>query len=204
MPLVWILLVFILPSFAAAQHVPEPEPSSWSVLKLVQFHLSIKQNLAVQDVYKMLYQANFGVEHLLSDTANVRSYLLKEMATMDTTVEGETLVERISTDGEVVRINLRPFRKENRDPELLLRVMFASAAARKPDTLLFLRQWREFRDLVRYGLLNFPISEVERLSAAVEAGEIAPMHHSAEYKVANRPAYRVVVWKVFARMAGLL
>jgi hypothetical protein len=184
--------------------MPESEPASWSVLKLVQFHLSIKKNLAVQDVYKMLYQANFGVEHLLSDTAGVRSYLIEEMATMDTTLEEEALIERISTDGEVVRVNLRPFRKQNLDPELLIRAMFASAAAMKPDTLLFVRQWREFRDLVRYGLLNFPMSDVERLSATVEAGEIPPMHHSAEYKVANRPAYRVVLWRVFARMAGHL
>ena len=196
-----IVLLFLLSSSACAQ-MPESEPASWSVLKLVQFHLSIKKNLAVPDVYKMLYQANFGVEHLLSDTAGVRSYLMEEMAAMDTTLEEEALIERISTDGEVVRVNLRPFRKQNLDPELLIRAMFASAAAMKPDTLLFVRQWREFRDLVRYGLLSFPLPAVEELNARIEAGEIVPVHHSERYKFSNSPAYRVVLRRVFERMFG--
>ncbi|MFN0157004.1 MAG: hypothetical protein ACKVRP_02905 [Bacteroidota bacterium] len=175
----------------------------WSTKQVIDFHLSIKESVMVQDVYKLLYQANFGVEHLLTDTAGVRSYLLNELESMDTINRKEELVERISIRNDIVRINLRSFKALNLDPEMLVQAMFLSAAETKPDTAMFYRQWNEFHDLARYGFLRFPLDEVETWHKRVEAGDLRAVHHSESYERTNAPAYRVVhrrVWREFMNM----
>jgi len=169
----------------------------WSVKQLVEYHQQLRPQLQVLDVYKMLYQANLGVEHLLTDTAEVRRYLLNELATMDTTDRGEQLIERISTSDEIVRINLRPFRQLKLDPDKLIRVMFRSASETKPDTEGFSHDWSEFSSLVRYDFLEFPMKDVEEWDVRVAAGNLQPVHHSWQYSDSYKPAYRVVWRSVF-------
>ena len=164
----------------------------WSIKQLVEFHQQFRRDLQVQDVYKMLYQANFGVEHILSDTAEVRARLVEELATMDTTIHGEPLLERISTSGEIVRVNLRPFKALNPDAEALVQIMFRSAAETRSDTLAFYREWNEFVAMVRYDLLKFPLNDAGAWDARLTAGFLQPVHHSEQYTQAWRPAYRVM------------
>ena len=163
----------------------------WSIKQLVEFHQQFRPDLQVQDVYKILYQANFGVEHILTDTAGVRTYVLEELASMDTTDRSEPLLERISTSGEMVRVNLRPFKAMNLNPEALLQLMYRSAVETRPDTLTFYREWNEFVAMVRYDLLKFPLNDAGAWDARLTAGFLQPVHHSEQYTQAWRPAYRV-------------
>ncbi len=169
----------------------------WSVLKLVQYHLSIRKNVGVQDVYKLLHQANFGVGHLLSDTSHVRSSIVEEIEGMDTTDRGELLIERISTSSGMVRINLRPFRSLNLPVEELVSAMFRSAANTTPDTLMFMKEWSEFCALVQYGLLSFPAADLKTWRSRVDSGDLGPVHHSEGYSASNAPAYRVALKNMF-------
>ena len=197
--LLLILSGFLLP------HVAFPQVTCGErcgVKRLVEFHQQHKKSLQVQDVYKMLYQASFGVEHLLVDTLSVRSYLLNELASMDTINRGETLLEQISTTGEIVRVNLRPFKALKLDPESLVQIMFRSARATTPDTALFQRNWEDFKSLIRYGLLNFPIEGLGEWESQLPSGVIAPVHHSTPYVEANAPAYRVVRCDIFESVFG--
>jgi hypothetical protein len=181
---------------------PENPPERLSVKQLVELHLSRKQGMQAQDVYKLLYQGSFGVEHLLGDSAAVLEMLLSEISTMDTVNRNEELLERIVTDPEPVRVNLRPFVYLNFDPSLLVKVMYESASETKPDTVMFYRTWNEFVALVRYGILKFPLSDVEMWDAKVQSGIIKAVHHSEAYRQSNRPAYRVVRRSVFLRVFG--
>ncbi|MBM2844777.1 MAG: hypothetical protein HW407_89 [Bacteroidetes bacterium] len=175
----------------------------WSMITLVKHHQETKKNLHAQDVYKIIYQNSFGNEHLLADTAAVREYLHEELVMMDTTIRGESLLERISLDGEMVRVNLRPFRALNLDPESLVQVMFHSARGTMPDTLMFYRQWNEFVALVEFDLVDFPPAEVAIWNEQVVAGNIKPVHHSEQYTAGNRPAYRVAHRSVFEAMVPM-
>jgi hypothetical protein len=166
-------------------------------LQLIEYHQQSRPKLQVQDVYKLLYQANFGVEHFLTDTAGVRTYLLDELATMDTTSQREPLIERISPTDEIVRINLRPFKQLQLDPEKLVQAMFLSASETKPDTEGLYHDWNEFAALVRFGFLNFPMKDVEEWDSRVSAGNLRPAHHSEVYIDTYKPAYRVVKRAVF-------
>ncbi len=190
------LMSFLL--FVLTPHLPRETfrlqslADRWGVLRLIEHHQSSKRDLQVQDVYKLLYQAHFDVGYILTDTAAVVSYLLAELGSLDITIGDESLVERISTSGKMVRINLRPFKNGEFQPDLLVQLMFRSAGAVKVDTSQFYREWNEFRSLVRFEVLEFPAKEVEQWNRQVIAGKLEPVHHSEKYRQANKPAYRVV------------
>jgi hypothetical protein len=188
-----------LSSFVTLQGYAQTLPASdhWGVLELVKFQQHLRPQMQVQDVYKMLYQANFGVAHILTDTAEVRRNLLDELSTMDTTIHGEQLIERISPTDEIVRINLRPFKRLQLDPEKLVAAMFLSASETKPDTEAFYHDWNEFVGLVRFGFLKFPIKDLQEWNARVSAGNLEPAHHSEQYMQLYEPAYRVARRAVF-------
>lgn len=187
-PLVCALLI---PCALSGQDAAE----RWNLITLVKHHQGLKRDLRVQDVYKMICENSLWPA--FSDTSSVRSELHEEFLTMDTASRGETLVERISLDGEIVRVNLRPFKALNLNPDLLVEVVFRSARETTPDTLMFHRQWNEFVALVEYGLLDFPREDVASWNGQVSAGTISTVPHSEEYTTVNRSAYRVVRRSVF-------
>ena len=169
----------------------DSEIPTWSVKQLVESQQQLHPQLRVQDVYKLFYEATFGVGHFLADSSGAASDLMNELGSLDSGSAGEPLLESISLNGGIVRVNLRPFKALNLDASKLVKVMFQSARETLPDTLMFNRLWNEFSGLVKYGLLRFPADEVKVWEKKVEGGTIEPVHHSSEYSVAHRPAYRV-------------
>jgi hypothetical protein len=169
----------------------DPGGESWSVMTLLRYQQRLHPGMQARDVYKLLYQAAFGVEHLLTDTAGVKAFLKQELAHTDTGSGPEPLLERISPDGRMVRVNLRPLRALNFPADSLVEAMFTSAAETIADSMLFHRGWNEYVALVRYGLLPAP-ADLAEWTRRVADGELGPAHHSAGYVEANRPSYRVV------------
>lgn len=203
-PIRCLLCAILMITFAGqpARSQEESEVSRWSVKKLVEFQQRHHPNLRAQDVWKLFYQATFGVEHILSDSSEVAAYLLNELAPIDSVVAGELLIERISLENDLVRVNLRPFRDLNLSSPLLVKAMFQSARETIPDTMLFYRLWNEFSALVRFGLLKFPLADLKVWDEKVGGGTIEAVHHSTEYVSSNRPAYRVVRRTVFEEAFG--
>jgi hypothetical protein len=156
----------------------------------------------MQDVYKLLYESSFGPGHILSDSAAVTSRLIGELSAIDSPFPNESLIERISLENDLVRVNLRPFKALNLDPSLLVKVVLQSAKETSPDTLMFYRQWNEFSSLVRFGLLPFSEEDLKPWNQKVEGGAMEAVHHSADYVAANKPAYRVVRRDVFEKAFG--
>jgi hypothetical protein len=164
----------------------------WSVKQLVEAHQRQRPGLQAQDIYKMLYQACFGVGHLLSDSMEVQRYLVDEISSLDSSISSEPLIERISTSGDMVRLNLRPFKELNLDPGSVVQLMFRSAEQTPQDTLRFFREWNEFSALVRFDVLRFPQGDVELWDSRIAQGILMPVHHSEQYSREYKPAYRVV------------
>lgn len=202
-----LFLATLVILFVRIQHgysQTEIDQFHWSVKTLVQFQQRLHPSLKVQDVYKLFYQAAFGVEHILTDSSEVASYVTREPAGVDSAIAGEPLLERISLENDVVRVNLRPFKHLNLSPALLVKAMFRSASETTPDTLMFYRMWNEFSSLVRFGLLEFPMGDLQVWGAKVRKGVIEPVHHSVDYVETNRPSYRVVRRDAFESVFGEL
>ena len=64
--------------------------------------------MEIQDFYKLQYQAVMGSEHAISSLDAARTWLKRELENL-TEGPDEPAVDVISPEGNIVRVNLRPF-----------------------------------------------------------------------------------------------
>jgi len=142
--------------------------------------LVLHPSMQMQDIVKLCYQAAFGAEHLLSNVNKARAYFFEEYAR--TNASDVPLFERISDD--VCRVNLAAWKQAGLPPEWLFNIFAASMYPREDGAALF------FDFLQQAGL------EPEDIP-------VAAVHHSAAYRAAEQPAYRIVCAR-FARLLPIL
>ena len=167
--------------------------------KLVELIKILQQNrpeFSVQDAYKLLYQSEFGVAHILDDSGKAKKYLQYEFDAVNASEE-EVLFEPISLDSEIVRINLRPFKAQHRGIDTLFQVMVISAREIKGTLPAFKMIWNDFKNAVNKGRLDFNREKLLEFDKEIKAGNYPAVHHSDKYKAAYKPAYRVVKKQVF-------
>lgn len=170
--------------------------------ELIRWHQKLRPKLEVADVYKMLYQSVFGIQHILHDKA--KQYLEKELSTLDMSkLPDETLIENISVDNVMVRINLRPFKMQGLSSDKLFSAMITSAKETRRTQKAFLNLWNQFKSLVEAGRLNFDRSSLKDFDEKVKKENYPPCHHSERYRRSYSPAYRVVKKEVFQRIFNI-
>ena len=149
-------------------------------------------DMEADDIYKLVHQAAMGNGHLFTDTASVRLYLLNEFDEVlpDTT---EPLIEPLSPDGRVVRMNLRPFKARGGDPEQLFEAMLRSSERFKQDPAALENWWTEIMGESEYGTIPSDRTTLQQLFDRMKADGFPPQHHSETYEAAYRPAYRVLL-----------
>jgi hypothetical protein len=156
---------------------------------LIQEHFSRRPLMKTTDVYKLLFQGVFGVGHIMGEEAMER--LQEEAGRIDPEDHlGEPLIEEITADGSMVRVNLRPFLRRGLPLDGLFKVMKETAVEGVAED--FLIGWRAFNELVESGVIAVDKGELERLNRELEEDGIRPRHHSEAYREAYYPAYRVV------------
>src|SRR3989304_8840781 len=79
--------------------------------------------MQVQDFYKWLPLAARGSCHAIRDEKMARTWLEREMDEMGNGPD-DPLLDPLSPDGQILRVHLRPFLREGRDPDLLLQAFF--------------------------------------------------------------------------------
>jgi hypothetical protein len=154
-----------------------------------------------QDVYKLLYQGVFGVGHIISSRA--WDVLVEEAGRIDLEDHpDDPLLEPVSPDGSMVRVNLRQYINKDGDLETLFRVMKESAKI-VGDSEVFIEYWRQFKELVKGDKLSFSLSDIQRLDEMIESEGVKPRHHTEAYREAYYPAYRVVLLRVYEELIGI-
>lgn len=164
---------------------------SQKLIKLIQVHQSMKKDFSVQDVYKLIYQGVFGIEHLLSASIMAKRYLQNEWATIIAAVD-EELIENISVSGATVRLNLRPYKFRKGSVNSLFAAMMQSTHQTPGAGEKILQLWNTFTRAVSENDLNFDLNELTKFDARVRSENFPPMHHSLLYRQSNHPAYRVL------------
>ena len=153
-------------------------------------HLETRPRMRVRDVYKLLYQGVFGVGHIMEKDAYGR--LLEEAGRIDLQDHPwEPLVEPTSVDGEMMRVNLRPYLRQGGSLEGLYEAMEESSAA-GGDPAEFMSLWGLFKEIAEEEHLGLDRDTIRRYDEELKAEDPVPRHHSAEYREAYYPAYRVV------------
>ncbi len=142
------------------------------------------------DYYKLLYQGVFGVGHIMGDGA--WSWLVKEVEGIDLDDQpDEPLMEAVSIDRAMVRVNLRPYVREGRSLQVLFEAMKTTALVEGlPGE--FMEVWDVFVGLVDESQIEVDPSELAALVDELGVEGVSTHHHSVEYREAYSPAYRVI------------
>jgi hypothetical protein len=147
---------------------------------------------AMDDLYKLIYQAAMGSEHGMSNESSTRDWLMQELAHLGPGPD-EPLVDPISPDGCIVRVHLRPFAILQFQPEPLLQAFIRTAREVSPSQERLAEYAAAAIQLAEEGLLPFSVSLVTNSVADRRAQDFPAVHHSAHYRQLYRPAYRVIL-----------
>lgn len=152
-----------------------------------------------QDIVKLCYQAAYGVEHLLSNADGVWEFLKCEYASVEP--DDVPLAEQISD--RFCRINLARWKHVGFPLQWLFRMFVLSATTESKDIDVFDECLQTAEVLIEQGdMMCSPMQWRTYLKSYAEAG-MGPVHHSTQYRMREKPAYRVVANR-YARLIPIL
>jgi hypothetical protein len=177
-----------------------PSPMD-EVEALLRKHFERRPLMRATDFYKLLYQGVFGVGHILGEGA--RGRLQEEAASINLADHpDEPLVEAVSADGSMVRVNLRPYLRQSLFLDRLYEAMEETAKEQgAPEK--FLHAWSVLHGLAISGKLEVDRGELESLHHELHEKGPRSHHHSEPYRVAYYPAYRVVKREALERITRI-
>lgn len=166
--------------------------SQSALTRLIDGHLAWYPAMEPHDVYKLLYQGVLGPKHLVASPGEFTARMRAEYE-VESPDDAEPLWETVRPDGALGRLNLRSFNARRGDLESLVAACLQTAerAWGTPEELR--AAWATFVALCRAGQWRvFPLPEVLAFSAWLEGHGYPIVHHSAQYREAYKPAYRLV------------
>ncbi|MFH1940850.1 MAG: hypothetical protein ABIL68_02005 [bacterium] len=172
------------------------------LLQIVQDQLRRHAGFELEDLYKMVFQATCGGEHLIKNKAKTKKNLFDEWDNLDKVQKGESLLEVIDPRGEVLRVNLRVYKKIGGNPRQLFDIFVRSARDFRIDRDRLVRYWEFLMEMAKNEEIPFSRDDLEDFLIDVGRKDFPAVHHTKEYVEANQPAYRVVLkryWEGFDR-----
>lgn len=163
-------------------------------------HIERYPQAQLRDVYKLIFQGVYGVGHII--TGKTREYLMEEAGRIPLEdYPDRPLLEPVSPDGSIVRVNLRPFLRLNLSLDGLFQVMTASADVEGDDER-FINLWGVFVGLVETGEITMELDGIAEIQDSIDMNGIKPIHHTKPYRQAYYPAYRVIMLDLFRNEFG--
>jgi hypothetical protein len=161
------------------------------VSQLLSAHLARYPAMQLDDIYKLLHQAALGPGHALDNPAAARKRLDEEIAALGE-APPELLQDVISPDGRLGRVHLRSYLASGGSPDALHRafVETANSYPASPDKLA--KFCGCLGDLAEAGGIPFLRKDVLAYFGKISREGYPAVHHSAAFRNAYRPAYRVV------------
>ena len=161
-----------------------------SIETILRDHLSRYPAMQIQDIYKLIHQAAMGSEHAVASAEGAREWLERELVEMGTGPQ-EPMLDPICTDGQIVRLHLRPFVAQGGDTVTLLNAYIRTANEYRGDPHVVREYWNAAN-----AMQHFPSASMNEFMEAMRTKKYPAAHHSPEYERLYRPAYRVI-WRKF-------
>ena len=153
-----------------------------------------------QDAVKLIYQQEFGPEHLIRDAEKSLAMLKTEIARLSGGGADEPLYESIGNG--LCRLNLRPCRDRGIPAEDINRLFVETAQTAQGDEKRFRQGLKALQRLAEEERTPFDALALDLFLARYPQKPTA-VHHSPRYREAYAPAYRVVAQKKLkAYLAG--
>ena len=161
--------------------------------------ITMHPSMRPPDMIKLCYQAAFGAEHLLREPAAAKRLFEEEFSAV---ADGTPcLFERISPD--CCRVNLFAWKQRGLPPEWLFRMSARSASIPAGTDAEFRSLLQEAGLLCAAGAMPFSRHDWENELDAYWSTGGGAVHHSEQYRISERPAYRLVCAR-FIRLFPLL
>ncbi|MGB5163262.1 MAG: hypothetical protein WBP10_10885 [Thermoanaerobaculia bacterium] len=195
MTLTWIGVALLASHTAAAQE--------GGLKQILELHVARYPAMQPEDLYKLLHQAVMGSEHAISSREAARQWLIREIETLQRYAPDSldaALIEPISPDGRLVRVNLRPYLRMAGDPEPLLEAFWLTAERFAGDSRTLDLYCKQAVNLAREGTLPFSPAVLETRFAELKQQGYPAVHHSKQYTAEYQPAYRVVLRELLPRV----
>jgi hypothetical protein len=159
--------------------------------QLLGHHLMRYPLAQLDDVYKLLHQAALGAGHALDDPTALRERLDAEVAAMGSGPE-EPVADAISPDGRLARVHLRAYLEAGHSVESLFEAFVQTAREYPPSPDKLVKFCGCLADLAGAGGIPFDPAEVSQYFAKIAEDGYPVVTHSAAFRKAYKPAYRVV------------
>ncbi len=182
-----MVIIFALTSVAISQEVE----NMMSIKDIILKEIIKYPAMETRDIYKFIHQAAMGSEHAVKDTAAVRKWMENEIANLDWN-HTEALIDTLSHDGNIVRVNLRPYLKDGYDPEKLLKAFINTANEYKSNKGTLEKYIEIVLEMIDNGEIIFPAVEAKKYFVEQKLKGFPAVHHSKKYEDLYSPAYRVV------------
>lgn len=163
-----------------------------SFTELVRQHLIWYPLMEPRDIYKLLYQGVMGSEHLISSPEGFSQYLVEEFAPLISD-PSERLLEPVRPNRTLLRVNLRAYKCQQQQVDLLIPALLDTARSFSGDLTQLQAAWTDFVQSCEQGwVTNFDLKQVHQFSARLEKLGYPAAHHSEIYSHTYQPAYRLI------------
>lgn len=170
---------------------------------LIIAHLEKRPHMEIKDIYKLIYQSVLGLGHLIDDHHAARNNLRNELDNVRDNGFQEDLIEDISINNSMVRINLRPFKERDFQWEILFDAMIKTEEENTAKLEDFIEIWKTFIQMAEEKSFDISIEELNSFNEEIITKNYPVMHHSTLYNQTYRPAYRIVDRGIFENMFKL-
>jgi len=161
--------------------------------ELLRSHARRYPLMQVCDAVKILYQNEFGSGHLVQDPESSLRYLQQEYASLTKDNGGEAYED---IGNGYVRLNLTALSTTAYSLEDVNRLFVATAKEGKGSLANFLAKLELLRTLTKENAFSFGLAELEQYLVAYREQGCPVVSHSAQYRQAYAPAYRVILQRL--------
>ena len=174
--------------------------SAQDIKTFVSHQMAVYPKSHLLDLYKSCFQDYMGAEHLVSDRERVKAYLNEELNTTDINDLPEWYYEPCGIKGRYVRVSLRTVKDGLITEDMLLDAFIRSANTKRPSVKSWSRRWHKIIGAIDKMNLDLPDYDMEKqfLDSILYVGKYA-ISHSADYREAYHPHYRIVERHIFEK-----
>jgi hypothetical protein len=144
------------------------------------------------DVYKLLFQSALGSSHSTDISRRYAMARFEEEAINPGIGPPEPIVDTISPDGNITRINIRPYLSAGLPHGKLVEAFVRTGKEFRgsADTLELYCSW--VVEMKAEGLLTEGLQNIDEYLSGMSKAGFPIIHHSREYNNAYSPSYRVI------------
>lgn len=189
-----LAIVIILPTLMITLSCSKKNQAKQTWQFTINNQLKMYPEMAPQDIYKVIYQGVLGPNHLGKRKEAMEKYLKMESDNINPDSD-QNLIEKIAPEDKYIRINLKRYKADNGDLDLLCEILYQSCV--QTDISELQKVLDEITQLINDGKINYSEKLWKDFYQKIKEEEYFVPHHSENYIDNYDPAYRVVSKKLW-------